>query len=156
MGRGAVCRSGSPSYHHNLAVYGWTVRQAYADTIGQATAAVTGQQGVVSSFSPMVSHGSERAMLRALDGPSTGPDSTVTMVDAARAVAADGGIDTLVVVLGANNALPARSSCGSPGPAWITSPLCGHRAISRPACTASAMRSPISTPAASSGRRCRT
>ncbi|WP_445183523.1 hypothetical protein ACTXG6_34425 [Pseudonocardia sp. Cha107L01] len=106
-GPGGGVPLGSRAYHHNLAVYGWTVRQAYTETIGQATAAVTEPQGLVSSFSPEVSHASERAMLRALEGPSTGPDSTVTMIDAARAIGADGGIDTLVVALGANNALPS-------------------------------------------------
>jgi hypothetical protein len=46
-------------------------------------------------------------MLRALQGPSTGNLAATTMIDAARAIGDDGGIDTLVIALGANNALPS-------------------------------------------------
>ena len=103
-GPGSVLPAGTPAYHSNLAVYGWTVADAYTATIGGATTALT-TQGPLDVFSPMAAHASDRAMLRALEGPSTGTQSTVTMIDAAHAIGDDGGIDSLVIALGANNAL---------------------------------------------------
>jgi hypothetical protein len=86
------------------------VRDAYTYTVGEALAAVTSRSTVPAVFSPLVSHHGDRAMLRTLQGPAVAnpgaPDPT-TMVDAARWLGRDGGIDTLVVALGSNNALPS-------------------------------------------------
>jgi hypothetical protein len=46
-------------------------------------------------------------MLRAMEGPSVGERSATTMIEAAQEIGRDGGIDTLVVALGANNVLPS-------------------------------------------------
>lgn len=109
-GPGNILPSTSASYHHNLAVYGWDVRDAYTRTVGEALAAVTSRSTLGAVFSPLVAHHGDRAMLLTLQGPAVAnpgaPDPT-TMVDAARWLGQDGGIDTLVVVLGSNNALPS-------------------------------------------------
>lgn len=109
-GPGSILPSASASYHHNLAIYGWDVRDAYTYTVGEALAAVTSRSTVRAAFSPLVSHHGDRAMLLTLQGPAVAnpgaPDPT-TMVDAARWLGHNGGIDTLVVALGSNNALPS-------------------------------------------------
>jgi hypothetical protein len=109
-GPGSILPSASASYHHNLAIYGWDVRDAYTRTVGEALAAVTSRSTLRAVFSPMVSHHGDRAMLLTLQGPAVAdpgaPDPT-TMVGAARWLGQDGGIDTLVVALGSNNALPS-------------------------------------------------
>lgn len=107
-GPGSILPSASASYHDNLAIYGWDVRDAYTRTVGEALAAVTSRSTAGAAFSPIVSHHEDRAMLLTLQGPAVAnpgaPDPT-TMVDAARWLGQDGGIDTLVVALGSNNAL---------------------------------------------------
>jgi hypothetical protein len=109
-GPGSILPNASASYHHNLAIYGWDVRDAYTYTVGEALAAVTSRSTVRAAFSPLVSHHGDRAMLLTLQGPAVAnpgaPDPT-TMVDAARWLGRNGGIDTLVVALGSNNALPS-------------------------------------------------
>jgi hypothetical protein len=109
-GPGNVLPQPSASYHANLAVYGWNVRDAYTYTIGEAVAAVTSRSTAPAAFSPIVSHDADRAMLIALQGPAVatrGASDPTTMVDAARWLGDNGGIDTLVVALGSNNALPS-------------------------------------------------
>ena len=109
-GPGSILPGASASYHDNLAIYGWDVRDAYTRTVGEALAAVTSRSTVGAAFSPIVSHHEDRAMLLTLQGPAVAnpgvPDPT-TMVDAARWLGQNGGIDTLVVALGSNNALPS-------------------------------------------------
>ena len=59
-------------------------------------------RGVFGSLFPRVSHDNERAALRVLKGDGK---ASYTQLSAAKALAEQGGIETLVVGLGANNAL---------------------------------------------------
>jgi hypothetical protein len=65
-GPGSILPSASASYHDNLAIYGWDVRDAYTRTVGEALAAVTSRSTVGAVFSPIVSHHEDRAMLLTL------------------------------------------------------------------------------------------
>jgi len=107
-GPGSVPPGTADNYYHNLAVYSWTVADAYTRTVGQAVATVNSSAGGLAAFSPIVTHGADRAMLITLRGPlAQDMSNPTTMVDAAKWLGDHGGIDTLVVALGANNALPA-------------------------------------------------
>ncbi|MBV8542224.1 MAG: hypothetical protein JO364_11920 [Pseudonocardiales bacterium] len=129
-GPGSIPPGASASYHHNLAIYGWNVRDAYTYTVGDALAALASRS---TAFSPMVSHNGDRAMLRTLQGPSVAnPDAsgTTTMVDAARWLGRDGGIDTLVVALGSNNVLPSVVTLRL---VWSSGPHSSGYTVSAPA-----------------------
>lgn len=107
-GPGIIPPEPANSYYHNLAIYGWSVADAYTRTVGQAVVALNAPPGGLAAFSPKVSQDDDRAMLITLRGPQAQqPGNTTTMVDAARWLGEHGGIDTLVIALGANNALPA-------------------------------------------------
>jgi hypothetical protein len=85
--------------NHNLAIYGWDVRDALARTFKVC------QDGIKKPkddlLSQMVEDANDRAALRVLPQK---PNS-LSAVAAAAALGKDGGIETLVVGLGANNAL---------------------------------------------------
>ncbi|HET9257237.1 MAG TPA: hypothetical protein VFO16_18840, partial [Pseudonocardiaceae bacterium] len=105
-GDGSIPPGQAESYHHNLAIYGWDVADAYTRTVGQAVTALNAPSGVLAAVSLKVRHDDDRAMLITLRGPQAQqPGNTTTMVDAASWLGQHGGIDTLVVALGANNAL---------------------------------------------------
>jgi hypothetical protein len=132
-GPGSILPRASASYHHNLAIYGWDVRDAYTRTVGAALAAVTAPSTVRAVFSPLVSHHGDRAMLITLQGPVVAhpgaPDST-TMVDAARWLGDNGGIDTLVVALGSNNVV---SSVVKLRLVWSSGPHSSDYTVAAPA-----------------------
>ena len=96
-----------PAINHNLAMYGWDLRDALSLT-GAACAA---RIGVPKNnfFTHAVQNSSDRAALRVYP-MAVYPD--LTLFEAAAALgnetgAADAGIETLIVFLGANNALPS-------------------------------------------------
>jgi hypothetical protein len=131
-GPGNVLPQPSASYHANLAIYGWNVRDAYTYTVGDALAAVTSRSTAPAAFSPIVSHDADRAMLIALQGPAVtarGASDPTTMVDAARWLGDNGGIDTLVVALGSNNALPSVITLRLE---WSTGPRSSGYTVSAP------------------------
>jgi hypothetical protein len=82
-----------------LAVFSWDLRDALTWT-AESLAAAIGEPGddVVDQIVENFRH---RAALRVY------PGSSLTLLDAARALGEDGGIETLVVMLGANEALDA-------------------------------------------------
>ncbi|WP_375478561.1 hypothetical protein [uncultured Jatrophihabitans sp.] len=105
-GDGSQVASGQP-YMHNLAIYGWDVRDSLSKTARWCREHVT-----VPSFwdhlKPHLPHlavsdNEWRAALRVLVGP-LGDD--VSQITAAQALGED-GVGTLIVALGANNALGA-------------------------------------------------
>jgi hypothetical protein len=132
-GPGSILPGPSASYHNNLAVYGFDVRDAYTRTVGAALAAVTSHSGGQAVFSPLVSHHEDRAMLITLQGPAVtnpGVSNPTTMVHAARWLGQDGGIDTLFVALGSNNALASVVNLQL---VWSTGPGSSGYTVSDPA-----------------------
>jgi hypothetical protein len=101
-GPGSAIPDPVDSFHHNLAIYGWDLRDAFERTVAEAIAVLTAEGPWLHLPSPTVSHDGERATLLALQGPEAGD---TTMVSAANWLGDHGGIDTLVVALGSNNAL---------------------------------------------------
>ena len=97
---------------HNLAVWGWDLRDTFKRTYTIEEALINKPQD--SIFLPLVSNANERTALRVLD---TAFDATsnylLTPLQAAKALGDQGtiedpagdGIETLIVMIGANNAL---------------------------------------------------
>lgn len=101
--RGAGERSAPSDVIHNLAVYGWDLRDHLARTAAICRASL----GKVHDdlLSQVVQDHASRAALRVL--PSSQERAGETTLQAAKQLQEDGGIETLIVMLGANNALPA-------------------------------------------------
>lgn len=104
-GREAPALSG---YCHNLSVYGWNLRDALSKTAASCRAAIEAPNDDL--FDQVVKNNSDRAALRVY--PHWAPEQdNMTLFQAARALGeerndqTDCGIETLVVFLGANNAL---------------------------------------------------
>ncbi|MCZ9881674.1 hypothetical protein [Arthrobacter sp. B2a2-09] len=112
--RGAGSNPLSPAqttFHENLAIWGWDVRDALSKDRAWCQRKVDTHQDLLSklhiSNDLMVSHSKERTALRTLWNASQ-EGGNVTQISAAKTLGADNGgagIDTLVVALGANNAL---------------------------------------------------
>lgn len=88
--------------HHNLGVYGWDLRDVLSRTSRVITDALAKPKD--NWLLQLVENHNDRAALRVLpplaaDGPGVG------VLDAAEALGNDGEIETLIVLLGANNAL---------------------------------------------------
>jgi len=102
--------------NHNLAVYGWDLRDALEYTAKILEKSI--ERPTDAFFKQIVQNANERAALRVLN---TGEDSgrTLTVFAAAAQLGEEGtqespgqgdGIETLIVLLGANNALPSMLS----------------------------------------------
>ncbi len=104
--------------HHNLGIYGWDLRDAMSKSLGWCQDRIVADRHARRDdlLKQLVSHNGERAAIRVLGG--AGNDPATTQVRAARALGDEGsvetggqpgdttdGIETLVVELGANNAL---------------------------------------------------
>jgi hypothetical protein len=93
---------------HNLAVYGadvLDVQLMQADVVDGRLAATPARDDLVRQVVERDNDRAWRTVLEACRGAG-GPDRAGTVLDAARALGAEGdGIETLIVVLGANNAL---------------------------------------------------
>src|SRR6202453_2466927 len=86
----------------NLSVYGWDLRDALSLTAEVARKRIKAPKD--NFFAPLISNANERAALRVL--PNDAARSSLSTLDAAIELGKEGdGIDTLVVMLGANNAL---------------------------------------------------
>jgi hypothetical protein len=89
-----------PGLNHNLSVYSYDVKTSYTRTLSQINAAIAeNPKGFLHP--PITPHDVDRAARRVL----AGAQEDWTLLDAGRALGDDGGIDTLVVELGANNVL---------------------------------------------------
>lgn len=87
--------------YHNLAVMGFDLRDALSMTAAECDRRIPGTRRSDDFINQVPEDAGLRAARRIL--ASAGPGATV--FDAARSLAADGGIEVLVVMLGANNAL---------------------------------------------------
>lgn len=113
-GEGAAPVPPRRSFHHNLSVWGFDLRDALDKSPDVCRAVMDAQhahehllpsllhrleQHVRNEF--LTSYPMQRTALRVL----AGPEPNATQIDAAEWFGANGGIETLVVALGANNAL---------------------------------------------------
>jgi hypothetical protein len=92
-------------FMHNTGIYGWDLNDALmrtADTIAAEIAEPTD-----ALFKQLVQDANERAALRVLQPAKNVDQKARSQLDVARAIGEDGGIETLIVMLGANNALGA-------------------------------------------------
>jgi hypothetical protein len=105
-GPGAVLPPRGPIMH-NLGIYGWDVRDALSRNADNAAAEQRTPQGF--QVVPLVRNADHVAAARVLDSARTPGGLPLTPLEAAAALsheAADGpGIETLIILLGANNAL---------------------------------------------------
>jgi hypothetical protein len=99
-------------FNDNLGIYGWDLRDALSSSRGLLEQEVRDRPPAVSYLRPGVRDNGQISALRVLAGPG-GDD--VTQLSAAKDIGAEGaGIETLVVMLGANNALGAVTCLGAP------------------------------------------
>ena len=103
-GDGAIVPHTS-TINDNLATYGYDLRDALDLAPDNILRTIAGAHENV--LFPFVAHGKERAALRTLPyySPADPTTASLTALDAATGKGLDGGIDTLVVLLGANNVL---------------------------------------------------
>ncbi|WP_426625358.1 hypothetical protein ACPPVW_04645 [Leifsonia sp. McL0607] len=114
-GDGSVL-SGSDTYYDNLAIWGWDIRDAISKSREWCQGKVAAHEALLKRLTVsnqlMVSHANERTALRTLWNAAD-PEPSRTQVDAMKYLGSrpDGrGIDTLVIALGANNALGSVAS----------------------------------------------
>jgi hypothetical protein len=113
-GEGSAIPDQSQPIHHNLAVYGWDVRNTFARTAEICQAAIASKaprDGFL--FDQMVEFANERTALRVLNSARDSQGKSLAPVQAAAQLGAEGsaetgegdGIETLTVMIGANNVL---------------------------------------------------
>jgi lysophospholipase L1-like esterase len=100
-GRSAPKPPGPTARYTNLGVYGWDLRDALDHSVKVANDRIAAHAPKDTLTGIRPDNDSEIAALSVLGKF----DSTATQLTAAQALGADGGIDSLVVALGANNAL---------------------------------------------------
>lgn len=100
--------------NHNLGVYGWDLRDTLEKTADWLRRRI--EEPEDDLFRQIVENANERAALRVLHSARDGSGKALTPLGAAAALGAEGileragqgdGIETLVVLLGSNNALPS-------------------------------------------------
>lgn len=91
--------------NHNLAVYGWDLRDALDRTAAKCSRDIQSPKNDL--LAQIVENANDRAALHVLDSArgGDGDGAYLSPVDAAAELQKQGGIETLVVFLGANNAL---------------------------------------------------
>jgi hypothetical protein len=99
--------------NHNLAVYGWDLRNTLSRTADICQKILTDHPAKDDFLKPVVEYHNERAALRVLNTARDSSGKALTPLQAAAALGAEGttetgtgdGIETLIVLIGANNAL---------------------------------------------------
>lgn len=102
QGDGSKPPTEGPAFH-NMAVYGWDLLDPQLLTAPIVEARIA-QPAKESLFVPVVAHNQDRAAWPILRRARKG-DEFGTVLDAAAGMATEEGIETLVIVLGSNNAL---------------------------------------------------
>jgi hypothetical protein len=112
--------------NHNLGIFGWDLRDILAKTAQTEAAQLTKlRQGgeTTMGLDPWrwgskagryLSIASRIAAIRVLDSARGADGEALTPLEAAKALGEDGGIETLIVFIGANNALRAVIELGAP------------------------------------------
>jgi hypothetical protein len=93
--------------NQNLAIYGWDLRDTLVRNARACRSDLTEPKDDL--VWQIVENANERAALRVLPG-NTPAEELLTPLQAAKALGDDGGIETLIVFIGANNALGAITS----------------------------------------------
>jgi hypothetical protein len=88
---------------HNLGVYGWDLRDVLSRTEQVCASQIKKPRDDL--ILQLVEAANARAALRVLPAPAEVSGRDMGVLDAAEALGEDGGIETLIVLLGANNAL---------------------------------------------------
>lgn len=89
--------------NHNLGIYGWKLKDIIARNADTCKDAIV--QASDNLLRQLVENANERAALRVLDTARDAQGNALTPVQAARALGDDGGVETLIIAIGANNAL---------------------------------------------------
>ena len=89
-------------HYENLGIYGWDVRDCLSYTAGRAKAQISAHPPRDEFLGVKPSNDNDIAALSVLAPFGV----AASQIDAAKWLGSDGGIDTLVIVHGANNALP--------------------------------------------------
>lgn len=112
--RGEGSRPPVPSkINHNLAVYGWDLRNTISRTASICQRVLDANPPKDDFLKEVVEHHNERAAVRVLNSARDASGRSLTPLEAAAALGAEGssengggdGIETLIVLIGANNAL---------------------------------------------------
>jgi hypothetical protein len=102
-GAGSTVPSERGPINHNLGIYGWDLRDALertADTADEGHTIPDGHHVV-----PLIKNAEHISAGRAIGSARRGDGTAMTPFEAARTLSEEGGIETLIVFLGANNAL---------------------------------------------------
>jgi hypothetical protein len=99
--------------NHNLAIYGWAIQDIHRRTPETCEHAIQDDKPIDNWLFPMVQAANPRAALRVLDAARDKDGRGLTPLEAAEALSKEGtwensagdGIETLIVFIGANNAL---------------------------------------------------
>lgn len=96
--------------NHNLAVYGWDVRNTISRNADICLQVLKDNPPRDNFVREVVSHHNERGAIRVLNSARSTNGAALSPVEAAQALGAEGidgtdGIETLIVMIGANNAL---------------------------------------------------
>jgi hypothetical protein len=91
--------------NHNLAVYGWDVRNTLSRTADIAKEVIRNKPPKDNIIQQIPENANEIATLRVLNTARDTTNKALTPLEAAKALGQDGGIETLIIFIGANNAL---------------------------------------------------
>lgn len=108
-GAGAATPNSKTPINHNLAVYGWDLRNTLSRTADVCQRVLTQNPPKDDFLRQVVEFHNERAALRVLNSARDATGKALTPLQAAAALGAQGGqddgIETLVLLIGSNNAL---------------------------------------------------
>jgi hypothetical protein len=99
-----------PGINHNLAVYGWDVRDTFDKKGNWLRDRIKYNPSSDNLLNQFIENANEIAALRVLGEARNAAGQALSPVHAALELSQDGGIETLVVCIGANNALGAVTS----------------------------------------------
>jgi hypothetical protein len=91
--------------NHNLAIYGWDLRNTLSRTADIAKEKIDAQPPKDDFLQQIVENANDRAALRVLNSARNPLGNALTPLQAAAALGEKGGIETLTILIGANNAL---------------------------------------------------
>ncbi len=90
---------------HNLAVYGWDLRNTLSRNANIAQEKIDAQPPKDDFLQQIVENANDRAALRVLNSARNPLGNALTPLQAAAALGEEGTIETLIILIGANNAL---------------------------------------------------
>ena len=91
--------------NHNLAVYGWDLRNTLSRNADIAKEKIDAQPPKDDFLQQIVENANDRAALRVLNSAWNPLGNALTPLQAAAALGEEGTIETLIILIGANNAL---------------------------------------------------